>query len=997
MASIERTAYPRFRKSLTGSELDDFYTPTAAEVDFVNKTASGQAQRLALMVLLKSFQKLGYLPRLSRVPEQIQKHIAQEMGQLLHSEQENVPHTTRIRYRRAILDYLNVEPYRAGGAQILEKIVQQAAQTMSDPADLINVAIEQMIVDRFELPGYTTLDETVNHIRYQVHQQLYDQVTASLTPEQMTILDSLLVREMDETRHAFTRLKALPKKASLQWVRTWEKHLEWLESMLDPQPFLSGLASTKIEQFATEAYQMEISDIKGVRTQKRQYTLLLCLLHHMQVRTRDQLATMYLKRLRLLHNNAKQRLRDMHDQHREMTETMVDALAEIVHQADETEKLSDAEKNAHLGRQVRQVLQANGGMEKLKQECEMLQAYHDNNYLPLLQRDYRKHRAMPFRLTKQLQIQPATQNQDLLLALDFIHEHRYKPGSHVPANISLAFASPRWQALIRERVDGKLVYNKYHLEICVFTYIADGLRNTDLYVARSETYADYRTQLLPWSECQPLLATYCQAVELPASASAFVADLRQRFTQLAQRVDDDQAGDSDLSFDAQGKPHLRQLPRLPTSEEAEALEIILKARMSERHLLDVLNNTHHWAPYTRHFGPPSGSDPKLRDSVSRYLITIFGYGCDLGPAQTARHARRLATERVIGRINAQHITTDKLDAAIRDLINEYARFHLPFIWGTGKAAIADGTHYELYENNLLGERHIRYGGYGGIAYHHISDTYVALFSHFIACGVWEAVYILDGLLKNQSVLQPDTVHADTQGQSEVVFGLAYLLGIKLMPRMRNWNKVTMYRPNKKATYQHIETWFTRHVNWSLIEELWPDMMQVVLAIHKGKVLPSWLLQKLTTHSPKNRLYLAFRELGCVIRTMFLLEYVSDTPLRRQIRAATTKIETYHRFSDWIFFGGDGTLRSRDPVEYEKRIKYKDLIANSIMLQNVADMTNILHEMVQEGYEVTPDVVATFSPYLTEHLKRFGEYIIDLDSIPPPLQPDIPFLSPVNLS
>ncbi|MBE2197920.1 MAG: Tn3 family transposase, partial [Anaerolinea sp.] len=47
--------------------------------------------------------------------------------------------------------------------------------------------------------------------------------------------------------------------------------------------------------------------------------------------------------------------------------------------------------------------------------------------------------------------------------------------------------------------------------------------------------------------------------------------------------------------------------------------------------------------------------------------------------------------------------------------------------------------------------------YGGIAYHHISDTYIALFSHFIACGVWEAVYILDGLLQNKSVLQPDTM------------------------------------------------------------------------------------------------------------------------------------------------------------------------------------------------------------------------------------------------
>ena len=991
MAAIERTAYPRFKKSFTQQELDEFYTPTEAEIVFGHQAATGQQQLLALMILLKSFQKLGYLPRLSQVPAQIQIHIAQSMGWLLPPEPHDVPRSTRQRYRQAIHDYLGIQPYRAGGATVVEQRVRQAAQTMSDPADLINVAIEQLVVDRFELPAYSTLDEVVNHIRHQVHQQLYDQVTANLSSEQIATLDGLLVRDVGETRHAFTCLKALPRTASLQSVRSWEKHLAWLESILDPQPLIAGLASAKVEQFAAQAYQMEISDIQGVWTQKRRYTLLLCLLHQMQVRTRDQLVTMYLKRIHLLHNRAQQRLRDIHDRYRKLTETMVDALAEIVHQADETEKLGDGEKDARLGRQVRQVLQASGGRERLQQECALLQAYHDDNYLPLLQHFYRQHRVMPFRLTERLQIRPATQSQALLVALDFIHEHRHGHGTYVPADIELGFASPRWQALIREQVNGQVMYNKQHLEISVFSYVAAGLRSGDLYVAGSETYTDFRTQLLSWSECQSWLAPYCQAVELPASNGELVADLRQRLTVLAQRVDEGQSAESDLFFDAEGKPHLRQLPRLPTPEDAETVEHVLKARMPERHLLDILSNTHHWTPYTRHFGPPSGSDPKLRDPVSRYLITLFGYGCNLGPAQMARHARHLATARVIGRINAQHITADKLDAAIRDVIAEYARFRLPFVWGSGQSAIADGTHHELYENNLLGERHIRYGGYGGIAYHHISDTYVALFSHFIACGVWEAVYILDGMLRNQSVLQPDTVHADTQGQSEVVFGLAHLLGIKLMPRMRNWNKVAMYRPDKAITYAHIDAWFTHHVNWSLIADHWPDMMQVVLSIHQGKVLPSWLLQKLTTHSPKNRLYLAFRELGCAIRTLFLLEYASSSPLRRQIRAATTKIEAYNHFTDWIFFGGDGILPSRDPIEYEKRIKYKDLIANAIMLQNVVDMTDVLHEMAKEGYRVTVDVAATFSPYLTEHIKRFGEYVIDMEAMPPSLQPDKPFL------
>ena len=150
----------------------------------------------------------------------------------------------------------------------------------------------------------------------------------------------------------------------------------------------------------------------------------------------------------------------------------------------------------------------------------------------------------------------------------------------------------------------------------------------------------------------------------------------------------------------------------------------------------------------------------------------------------------------------------------------------------------------MRENNLLGAQHIRYGGYGGIAYHPIADSYIALFTTFIPCGVWEAVHILDGLIKNRSAIQPDTLHADTQGQSEPVFGLARLLAIKLMPRMRNWDDVAFYRADKTLRYRHIDSPFTREIDWKLIETHWQDMMQVVLSIQAGLILPSMLLRKL---------------------------------------------------------------------------------------------------------------------------------------------------------
>jgi len=32
--------------------------------------------------------------------------------------------------------------------------------------------------------------------------------------------------------------------------------------------------------------------------------------------------------------------------------------------------------------------------------------------------------------------------------------------------------------------------------------------------------------------------------------------------------------------------------------------------------------------FTKHFGPPSDSKTKMRDAISRYLFTIFGYALD---------------------------------------------------------------------------------------------------------------------------------------------------------------------------------------------------------------------------------------------------------------------------------------------------------------------------------------------------------------------------------
>lgn len=980
MASIDRTAYPRFKQNLTRTELEQLYQPSDEEMNFVRRHAKGLRQQLTLLLLLKTHQHLGYAPPVKEVPKQVHNYLCACLGLIpdVLVPEVTVAKKSLYRYRKKIRAFLSVRSYSDGGEEVARCAVEKAAYTMSDPADLINVAIETLIANRYELPAFSTLDRLAGHLRERVHQRLYKQITTGLNEVQRYCLDDLLQVKEDDRLTDFNGIKQVPHIATLKQMNVWSRRMDWLISIIDPENFIKDIAHTKVRQFAAEASALEAGDMKDIRNAKKRYALLLCLIHQAQVTTCDELVTMFLKRMRRTHNQAKEKLRLLIEKHRELEEQMMAAFSQVVRCA------ATEESDGELGTQVRTILDDYGGVETLAEQYEQVSAYHNKNHLPLLWKIHRPHRAAIYRLLSLLDIKAATQDDDLLDALRFLQTYQTAHRDYLEADISLEFASSRWKALVFTKNNRQTVFKRRELEVCILSYIADGIRCGDLYVTGSEEFADYREQLLPPNECRKRLASYCEASGLPQTADAFVKHLQAKLETVAQSVDQSYPENTELTIDSNGKPHLLRMKADPVPEGLEAFKEAVAERMPERHLLDILKDVQHWVNYTRHFTPPSGSDPKMTDAVSRYLFTIFGYGCNLGAAQTARHTHQPITLRILERINSQHITTKKLEASLRDVINQYTRFELPFLWGSGRAAIADGTHVQLIENNLLGEKHIRYGGYGGIAYHHISDTYIALFSHFIACGVWEAVYILDGLLKNTSKLQPDTIHADTQGQSEPVFGLAYLLGIKLMPRMRTWDDVTFYRPNDFTTFKHIDPLFTQTVNWQLIATHFLDLMQVVLSIQAGKVTPSMLLQKLGVYSRKNKLYFAFRELGRVVRTIFLLEYMSNKPMRMEIRGATTKIESFHTFRDWISFGGL-KITSGDPVEQEKRIKYMNLVANIIMLHNVVDLTDVLNQMVAEGYQVTEQLAQRLSPYMTEHLKRFGQYVLDMKTVPKPLE------------
>lgn len=79
MASIERTAYPRFRRLVTARELA-LMAPTVDDVAWARAHARSGEHLLALMVSLTCFGRLGYFPRRGDVPVEVVEHTRRGLG-----------------------------------------------------------------------------------------------------------------------------------------------------------------------------------------------------------------------------------------------------------------------------------------------------------------------------------------------------------------------------------------------------------------------------------------------------------------------------------------------------------------------------------------------------------------------------------------------------------------------------------------------------------------------------------------------------------------------------------------------------------------------------------------------------------------------------------------------------------------------------------------------------------------------------------------------------
>lgn len=977
MASVERTAYPLLPSQLPAKELHRSYTLSDAEIEWVNNTAKSPALTIGLAIQLKIFQQMHYFVPFDELPLELINHVRQclRYGARIVPRYSNP--RTLYRHQAAIRQYLQVTPFHnSDGLAITEQIARDCAPILEQRVDLINTMIDELIQRGYELPAYSTLNNIAETAMANAQELTFNLVVMRTPIEVIYKLKKMLDTDFGRRQSDFNALKQAPMKPSRKHLEVLIDHLTWLEAFGELDVIFDGVVDSKIRHFAAQAAASDVAELKDCTLPKR-YTLMLALIYRMRVRTRDHLAEMFIRRISTIHKRAKEELEKIHLRQRQKLEQLVATLDGVL------EILAQEPDNQEAGSLIREYLSPDGNLDRLRETCAEVQATGGNNYLPLIWKHFKSHRSLLFRLSHILQLEPTTQDRTLIQALELVQDNENLHREWIDDHVDLSFASDRWAKVVRRSASEGPPTNRRYLEVCVFSHLASELRSGDLCVLGSESFADYRKQLLPWEECLVRLPAYCEKVGLPNNAKDFIATLKAQLEETAQQLDDKfPSCRGDVSINENGEPVLRRVMARDIPPSAISLQTAITQRMPARHVLDIMANIEHWIQFTRHFGPMSGNEPKLKEPAERYLMTIFALGCNLGPNQAARHLAGNVTPHMLSYTNRRHLSLDKLDKANRELVELYLQLDLPKLWGDGKAVAADGTQFDFYDNNLLAGYHFRYRKMGAVAYRHVANNYIAVFQHFIPPGIWEAIYVIEGLLKADHSVEVDTVYSDTQGQSATVFAFTHLLGINLMPRIRNWRDLVMCRPDRSVSYKHINRLFTDTADWSLIETHWQDLMQVALSIQAGKISSPMLLRKLGSYSRRNKLYHAAQALGSVIRTTFLLNWIGSRELRQEVTANTNKIESYNGFSKWLSFGGD-VIAENDPGEQQKRLRYNDMVASSVILQNTVDMMRILQKLARDGWQFTDEDVSFLSPYLTSNVKRFGEFNLKLNRPPEP--------------
>ena len=419
----------------------------------------------------------------------------------------------------------------------------------------------------------------------------------------------------------------------------------------------------------------------------------------------------------------------------------------------------------------------------------------------------------------------------------------------------------------------------------------------------------------------------------------------------------------------------------PDPPNLEALKRELGHRWPATSLLDVLKETDFRVGFTKAFSSAASREAVDPDEVlRRLLLTLYGLGTNAGLKRLASGRLGVSYKELL-HTRRRYINKDSLRDAIRRVVNAIFTARQPEIWGEGTTACAsDSTQFGAWDQNLMTEWHMRYGGRGVMIYWHVDTKACCIYSQLKRCSSSEVASMIEGVLHHCTQMEVDRQYVDTHGQSVVAFAFCHLLGFSLMPRFKGIDKQKLALPDlgAKELYPNLEPIFlAKAINWELIGQQYDELIKFATALRERTADPEAILRRFTRTNTQHPTYAALIELGKVAKTLILCKYLSSEELRQEINSGLNTIERWNGVNSFIYFGKGGDMATNKLEDQEISVLSLHLLQISMVYVNTLMLQHILSEPAWRK-RMTERDMAAMTPLPHSHLNPYGNFELDMN-------------------
>ena len=828
----------------------------------------------------------------------------------------------------------------------------------------------------YELPGKKVLDRFIGSTERAFEHRFFRSVIDKLGRAQQRCLEKLL--DTSDGLSSFARLRGCPGKASLQTIMQILDRLELLRQISLPDHILDGAAPALISRYRLRAGTEDVWELR----------------RHPEA-TRLALLAIYCAKRKA-----------------ELTDSLVDAMIAITH------KISVRAEKKVISELVGELIKVNGKTAILFRIAEAAGADPDGTVRNVIypvasegvisdlikeyrsdgpayaKRIYRKVRAsyaqhyrrLMAPLLCSLNFRSANAScQPLLEALALLQNPSMNTSRYFPVGLAPVdgVVRPKWRDSVVETGPGDTRrVNRISYEICVLHMLRAKLRTKEIWVECAGRFCDPAKDLPQDFDTQR--DHYYEQLGLPTGAKAFANDIATKMRTALAEFDRSFPANKDVSIKIRGdktRISVTPLKALPEPLNLEALRDEMLRRWPTTSLLDALKETDLRLGFTKHFTSLAARQHLSGEKLSRrLLLALFGLGTNIGLKPLATEENGVSYKDLLY-IRRRYLHGDSLRQATRTVANATMQARLPHIWGEGSTSCAsDSTKIASWDQNLMTESHVRYGGRGVMIYWHVDTNATCIHSQLKRCSSSEVAAMIEGVLHHGTEMEVDKQYVDTHGQSIIAFAFCTLLGFDLMPRFKGINRQKLVRADPKGdvTYSHIEPLFAqRSINWSLITEQYDEMVRLAAALLTKTAEPEAILRRFTRGGAAHPTYAALMELGRAAKTIFLCKYLNSEPLRREINAGLNVVERWNGVNDFIHFGKGGELTSNRFEDQEASVLCLHLLQSSMVYINTIMIQDILSDPAWAA-KMTPRDWAGLSPLPHKHYNPYGRYDLDMN-------------------